>query len=227
MKKAIIPGVLTESLDDLREKVKQASSFSERVCVDVIDGLFADNLTVMPSDLREVDWHDLSVDVQLMVEEPADYLGELHLLKVERVFGHVEKMGKPEQYLAECKELSLDLGWGFDLYTPLEALSNKLLLEAKAILLMSVKAGFSGQKFEKQVLNKIAALRKLGFMGDIVMDGGLNKKTIPLCLRAEANQFSVTSDLWDSDEPRLRYRELAGSLKDAYLNNLSQADRSF
>lgn len=209
----IIPGILTDSIHDLKDKVDQAALFSKKVSVDVIDGIFADNLTVMPSDMREINWQGMSVDVQLMVEEPVDYLGELHLLKVERVFGHVEKMGKPNQYFDECSELSIDLGWGFDLYTPLEALSRELLLESKAILLMSVRAGFSGQHFDERILKKITKLRDMGFKGDVVVDGGLNEKTIPRCLKAGANQFSVTSAIWKTNDPRLRYEELAGLLR--------------
>jgi ribulose-phosphate 3-epimerase len=213
MNRLISPGILADSLGDLKAKVELAKGFSKRVSIDVIDGVFADNLTPMPEDLREVDFSGLKVDVQLVTVEPVDFLGELHLQKVDRVFGHVERMGKPALFAAVCKELGITLGWGFDLYTPLEGIDGKDLILAEAVLLMAVKAGFSGQEFNTRVIEKIKALRKMGFLGDVVVDGGMKDKTIPGCVAAGANQFSVTSDIWEADDPTLRYEELAAILQ--------------
>ena len=68
MNKSIIPGILTDSAEDFSSKIKLANEFADRVCIDVIDGLFADNLTVMPDDMRDLNWGDLKIDMQLIIK---------------------------------------------------------------------------------------------------------------------------------------------------------------
>ena len=209
--KLIIPGILTGSMDDLAAKVETAKAFAERVSIDVIDGVYADNLTVMPEDLREIDFGRLQVDVQLMTVEPSDYLGQVFAMHAHRVFGHVEKIGSAEEFRRQSEGYELMWGWGLDVYTPLEAVEKEALLAADGILLMAVKAGFSGQKYH-DISSKILGLREMGYAGDIVVDGGMDEETIPPTLKAGANQFSVTSSIWEAKEPALQYARLTGLL---------------
>jgi ribulose-phosphate 3-epimerase len=94
------------------------------------------------------------------------------------------------------------------LHTPLESLGVEELLRADCVLLMSVPAGFSGQVFDANVLSKIQELRQRGFEQDIVIDGGLNLEMIKRCQEAGANQFAVTSFLWQAEDVVERWREL-------------------
>ncbi len=108
----VIPGILTDSLQDLKEKVHLVHDQVVRVSVDVIDGVFADNVTVGVEDLRDVEWGNVKFDVQLMVEEPEDWLGQCFSVGADRVFGHIEKMGDTQRFAAVAKEYSFSLGWG-------------------------------------------------------------------------------------------------------------------
>jgi ribulose-phosphate 3-epimerase len=206
----IIPGILTDSIDDLRGKVGQAREFATRVSIDVIDGSLANNITVLPQDLVGIDWGTLTVDVQLMVEDPVSYLPMLYKMGTDRVFGQVERMVDQAVFMGECERYGMTGGLGLDLRSPLSEL-HVSLDTLPAILLMAVKVGFSGQVFEPLVLEKIFELRESGFAGDIVVDGGMNEHSIPLCLEAGANQFSVTSAIWKND-PDLNYQQLSALL---------------
>jgi ribulose-phosphate 3-epimerase len=215
MNKSIIPGILTESIEDFTNKLKLANDFADRVCIDVIDGLFADNLTVMPDDMRDLDFGNLKIDIQLMVEEPIDYLGQLHLLSVDRVFGHIEKMSNIKEFREEALEKNIKPGLAFDLYTPLSSVNAEDLIKTEHLLLMSVKAGFSNQQFNSHVIEKIKELRSMGFEGNIMIDGGVNQDTIGKCFNAGANQFSITSAIWNSPDPKLSYTELTKIIEES------------
>lgn len=192
----IIPAILENSVEAVEKRLAMIKGKAERVSIDVIDGIYADNLTVGLEDLRGVDFYGLTVEVQLMTEYPVEYLGVCKSLGVERAFGHIEKMDDQAAFVETARELEIAPAFGVDLYTPLESIEGKLLEELDGVLLMSVKAGFSGQHFNKTVLEKIKKLREMGFEGDIEMDGGMNPETVKACYGAGANQFSVTSYLW-------------------------------
>lgn len=149
MQYQIIPDVLTDSVDDLVARIHMASSFATRIHVDVIDGEFANNTTLMPEDLQGVDWQTLAVDVQLMTENPTEYVE--HLRFANRVFGHVEKMGDRREFLRACAQEKIVPGWGVNIETDLQSLEDSLF-EVQVILLMSVKVGFSGQHFLPEVV---------------------------------------------------------------------------
>ncbi len=208
----IYPDVLTDSLEELEEKVIQARSFSKVLHVDVIDGLYADNLTIGATQLREIDWGGLKVDVHLLTNDPEDYLGDLHMAKISRAIAQIERMHNVPAYIERCEEYGLQAGLGLDLYTPVEAV-RKYYAKASIILLMSVKAGFSGQKFE-DITGKIKQLRSTGFNGDVVVDGGLDLSSIALCKRAGANQFAVNSSLWQAKWVAKMYTQFEKSLED-------------
>jgi len=50
------------------------------------------------------------------------------------------------------------------------------------------------------VVEKIKQVRKLGFGGDVQVDGGMNPTTVTMCKQAGANQFGVTSWLWEKED---------------------------
>jgi ribulose-phosphate 3-epimerase len=204
----IIPDILTQDVKELITKVGWASKMSSRVHVDVIDGVFAANQTVMPKDLATIDFRGLWVDVQLMVDEPVEYISDLlHVPKV-RVIGHVEQMQSVDEYLNTLEKYRQNPGLGLNLETDVEKLTDAQLKRVEVVLLMSVPVGFSGQKFDERVLVKIARLRQRGYKGDVVMDGGMNMTTIPICLDAGANQFAVNSALWQTKDAMSIYQQL-------------------
>lgn len=211
MSNQIVPIIMTDSVVEVEQKVAQVKQWQvNRVAIDILDGVFADNITVGVDDLRETDFGDMLLELQLMVEEPVDFLGEIHNLqaKQKRAYGHIERMGNLDEFIDLGRELGIQVGWALDLYTPLDDLQPHHLLKADGILLMSVKAGFSGQVFNSLVLEKIKALRAMGFAQDIEVDGGVNDTTIPLCLDSGANLMAVNSAIWGADNPEQAYYRL-------------------
>jgi ribulose-phosphate 3-epimerase len=202
---------MTDVITEVEQKVAQLKKWQvNRVVIDILDGVFADNITIGVDDLREIDFGDMTLELQLMVEEPVDSLGEIYNLqaKQKRVYGHIERMGNLDEFIELGRELGIEVGWALDLYTPLDDLLPQHLLKADGILLMSVKAGFSGQVFNSLVLDKIKALRTMGFSQDIEVDGGINDTTIPLCLDSGANLMAVNSAIWHANDPEQMYYRL-------------------
>ena len=75
-----------------------------------------------------------------------------------------------------------------------------LLGDVDLVLVMSVYAGFGGQRFMPEMLAKTRAIRATGWDGFVEMDGGLNAETIPSCAAAGADVLVSGSALFGAPD---------------------------
>ena len=151
----------------------------------------------------------MAVEVHLMVDNPIAYVGRCDRVGVERVYGHIEQMEDMGEFVDQVTDLGIQAGLALDLDTPVADI-EKMLPYLDGVLLMSVKAGYSGQEFSEEVLSKIEELREQEFKGDICIDGGMNEETIAICAGKGANHFGVTSQIWKAKNIKERLVELRG-----------------
>lgn len=209
----IVPGILEHSVSAIQEKVNRLKAEGvERVHIDVIDGMFADNVTPDPVDLLDVDFGDLAVDLHLMAEEPIDRVDDVAALR-ERVsslclIAQIERMSNQGELIREAKKAQCQVGLALDLYTPVSSIERELFDQLDCLLVMSVKTGFSGQHFHHSILEKIQDVRKAGFSGDLIMDGGEDPVHIEMSKRAGATSFAVTSFVWEHKDIREALKQL-------------------
>jgi len=206
----IYPGILTESILEAQNQVMAIASVPKirTVQIDVIDGLYADNVTITPSDLPEVDFAELSCDLHLMTEEPLDFLHEAIALResipVRAVIGQIERMSHQRDFLLSVKEQNWVPGLSLDLYTPVEEIGDIVWDTLDIVQLMGVQAGFQGQDFNKMVLEKITELRAVAQQHsrpiEICIDGGVSLELVDKLRQAGASSAVVGSDIWDKED---------------------------
>lgn len=173
----IYPAILESTREGVVEKVALVKGRVERVQVDVVDGLFADNVTVGPTDLEKIDWSGLGVDVHLMVDDPMEWVEDCLSLPKVRVIGQIERMGNQGWFVDWVKGYGKEVGLAVDLHTPISSLEKDVLEEVDLVVLLAVKAGFQGQDFDERVWGKIGELQRF-FRGEIVVDGGVRKEQL-------------------------------------------------
>ena len=76
------------------------------------------------------------------------------------------------------------------------------------VLIMSVFAGFGGQKFMTSVLPKVQELRAMGFTGEISMDGGISPSTIAASAAVGTNAFVAGTAVFGAADRATRIQEL-------------------
>jgi ribulose-phosphate 3-epimerase len=179
----IIPAILEKSLKEFEEKLSMVWGNVSRVQVDVIDGKFAKNKTIAPEDLAQVDTV-VAFDAHLMVEKPEEWIKRCVAGGIDRVFGQVEMMKDKVAFIGDVQAEGMMVGLGYDIDTPLDGL-EEYINDLDAVLLMSVKAGEQGRKFDERVLEKIKQVRKLSKRIHIVVDGGEDEENIKKCIAAE------------------------------------------
>ncbi|MGH7204343.1 MAG: ribulose-phosphate 3-epimerase [Candidatus Levyibacteriota bacterium] len=218
------PGTENKNWDDIEKKIELVKPFAKTIHIDVIDGKFANNTTYddpepfrkytkeLPSGERGLLLGEKGFvfEVHLMVEDPIKHLKIWADAGFHRFIGQIEKMPDQEAFVAEA-QLYGEVVLALDKESPLDAIKVSLE-DLDALLVMTIQAGFSGQKFEEELLEKVKKARtKLEYL-PIEVDGGINDETIALVAAAGANRFVATSFLFNLDTPQKQYALLQKQL---------------
>jgi ribulose-phosphate 3-epimerase len=208
----IIPGILEKEWAEIERKINLVKSFAKVIHIDIIDGKFAPNTTFLdPTPFAKYS-KDLLLEVHLMVDEPINYLKPFAAAGFKRFLGHIEKMSDQVEFVAQG-ELLGEVGLAIDGPTDLSAV--KIPYEdLDSILVMSIKAGQSGQAFVPEYLKKARTLRQAqGQFLSIEIDGGINDKTIVEARNAGATSFVTNSFLFKTNDVYNNYKTIINKLK--------------
>lgn len=208
----IIPAILTDNVTELTDKLKRIDEAVDadgakvkRVQIDIIDGQFVGNRTIDPSNITGVDTN-LSLDFHLMVKEPINWVEKCAQAEADRIIGQIEMMASQVDFVGKVQEAGLYVGLAVDLGTPVLKLDPVVLTNVDVVLVMGVKAGWGGQKFDKSVLGKIKELDEIRMRDStpfkICVDGGETEEVIDETHFAGADEVVIGKRLFE------------GSLKD-------------
>jgi ribulose-phosphate 3-epimerase len=163
------------------------------VHIDIMDGHFVPNLTFGPvivAALRKSS--DLFFDVHLMLDNPQDYIEAFAKAGANLISIHVEPDYDILKTLEAIHELGCKNGVVFNPGTPVRDV-EPFIDKVDLVLAMTVQPGFGGQSFKHEVLQKTRELdemrrdRSLSFR--IEVDGGVDSRTLPLCMEAGVDTF--------------------------------------
>lgn len=205
----IIPGVLEKDWNEIEKKLQLVKSFAKSIHVDILDGIFAPNTTFLDPRPFAKYSNDFLLEVHLMVEDPIKYLKPFADAGFKRFVGHIEKMPDQAEFVAQGQLLG-EVGLAIDGLTAIDKIKAPLE-DLDNILVMTIKAGFSGQEFMTETLEKIKLIRSKTEI-PIEVDGGINDKTIVLAKNAGANRFAATSFIYKED-PFSQYENLENLVK--------------
>ncbi len=200
----IIPGILEKEWFEIEKKIELVRGFAKTIHVDIVDGKFSSNTTFLDPKPFAKYASDFLFEVHLMVEEPINYLDSFATAGFKRFIGHIEHMSSQAEFVAKG-ELLGEISLALDAGTPLENLKASYE-DLDSILIMSAKAGLSGQVFMPEVLSKVTKIKDL-FPITVEIDGGINDSTIVQAKNAGAERFITTSFLF-SGNPQINYQKL-------------------
>jgi len=206
----VIPAILTDSFLTFQQELEKAKESSQvnTIQVDVIDGMFADDLTLTPLDLTVADFEPLKVDFHLMTEEPMDFVFECaglrEYLPIRQIIGQIEHMSHQLDFVEEVLRNGWQPALALDVFTPLESIDEEVWPQLRSVLFMSVEAGAQNQIFNRVALEKVRELRQkfphIERM-NIIVDGGIKTLNAREILAAGANELAVGSNIWKSRDP--------------------------
>lgn len=152
--------------------------------LDVMDGHFVPNITFGPPVVKSIRAAtDAVLDCHLMISDPTKYVEAFCDAGADWVSIHVEVDDDVDAALDMIIAKGKRAGIVLNPDTPVEQ-AKPYLAKCGLVLVMSVFPGFGGQSFIPDVLDKVRALREMGYEGDISIDGGIAEKTAPLAIEA-------------------------------------------
>jgi ribulose-phosphate 3-epimerase len=185
----VAPSILAADFTNLRSQLKMVESAgSDWLHCDVMDGHFVPNLSFGPFIIKQVNGiSDLPLDVHLMIANPEKYLDAYIDAGADYLTVHGEVIKTDPTLLQEIRGKGVKAGMSLNPDAPIEDYFP-LFAHLDLFLVMSVYAGFGGQKFIPEVLSKVrtavAWREKHGYNFQISIDGGINTETAALAKAA-------------------------------------------
>lgn len=218
-----IPSILSDQPQEIKNQLEKLRGIDElvRVQLDVIDGIFADNVTITPADFGQFNFDEFEADIHLMTDEPIDFVHELidyrHSLVVNAVIGQVEHMSSQSYFLEEVKTQGWQPGLSLDAYSPIEAIDDESWEKLEVIQVMGIKAGFQKQELIHSTLDLVRKIRKHLRQNDlhaeIIFDGGVKLENIALIEAAGVGVVTIGSGFWQSADIRQKLQEYQQKLE--------------
>jgi ribulose-phosphate 3-epimerase len=216
----IIPAILPKKFTEIEEKIELIKGISDFVQIDICDGKFVPSSTwpywkadeTFEAILREERgmpcWEEIDYEFDLMIQNPSEDDARKWLSAgAERIVLHHESSKDLLPTVAILSGL-VEIGVAIDLKTDISEL-KKYESKIQFIQIMGIrKAGFQGQKFEPDTVDKVKEVKLMYPNLKIQIDGGVSLENAPLLKNAGADRLVVGSALFESEDIVHSYEDL-------------------
>ena len=222
----IAPSILAADFTCIEREVKAAQDAgADLIHCDVMDGHFVPNITFGPFIVEAVRrCVTIPLDVHLMISNPEKYIDDFCNAGAGTLIVHAEVCEDLGGICAKIRGHKVRAGVSVNPDKPVSLFVDKLE-HVDQVLLMSVYAGFGGQKFIPETLTKISEVYKAAKLQkhtvDIEVDGGINETTARECARTGANMFVAGSFIFGKNK---NYAERIKAVRDAAKRGAAEMD---
>lgn len=202
----IAPSILSADFLHLAKAVEIVDNNADLYHVDVMDGVFVPNISFgfpIVEALSPVACKPM--DVHLMITDPERYALKFAQIKgVGMVSFHLDACKDPGALLDALRESGVKAGLAINPNIPVESLFP-YLERCDFIVLMSVYAGYGGQKFIEDSYGRLKTLKdaiaERGLAIEVEVDGGVNAKNARNLADAGADILVAGSFVFGSADP--------------------------
>lgn len=201
----IAPSMLSADFLHLEESVNLVNRYADLFHLDIMDGRFVPNISFgFPVVEAIASKAQKPMDVHLMIEHPEAYIERFASTGAAMISFHLEAAPDPEPVLKLVKNCGAKAGLVINPDKPVESLFP-YLEQCDFVLLMSVFAGFGGQKFIPETLSRVRTLKaeiaRRGLHCPIEVDGGVGPKNVASLVEAGAEILVAGSSVFKAEDP--------------------------
>ena len=208
----IAPSILAADFLHLEKDLKIADEHADIIHLDVMDGVFVPNISFgFPVADAVTSVVTKPVDVHLMIVEPERYALKFVASGADMVSFHLNAASDPAALAGAIRDAGAVPGMVINPDIPAESLFP-YLPHCGYVLLMSVFAGFGGQKFIEETYGRIRAVKeeitKHGYDCLIEVDGGVSAANAHALAEAGADILVAGSAVFGAPDPAEAIRSL-------------------
>ena len=211
----VIPAIVPEDFEYLRNTLAKLRGGTNRVQIDVTDGIYTPNTTWPYQSKRDKDfqkiieqdegmpfWEDFDFDIDLMISNPEEEYQNWINAGASSLIFHFESLhGDKLKFIKKVKEENMvNIAIAIQTKTPNEELEPFLDIVDFVQFMGIEKIGYQGQEFDERVLGKVRDLRKLKPDLDIAVDGSVNFDTDDRLVDQGANILVSGSAILTSED---------------------------
>ena len=212
----IAPSILSGNFLNLEPDIRMVNGNADLIHIDVMDGSLVPNISfgfpVMEAIAKAV---TVPMDVHLMIINPDKYIERFAKCGANLISFHLEaadQVGKdPKEIIGMIKACGAKAGLAINPDVPVERLFP-YIEDVDFFLIMSVFAGFGGQKFIPESIDRIKTLKaemdRRGVVKDIEVDGGVSSATSRILAEAGATMLVAGSSVFKAEDPAKAIAEL-------------------
>lgn len=216
----LAPSILSADFANLAAQARAVEGSADWLHVDVMDYHFVPNLTIglpVVESLRKAT--TLPFDCHLMISDPRRWATGYAEAGAHVVTFHAEACDDPVGLARDLRAAGSMAGLAIDRDTPVEPYLD-VLPHFDLLLVMTIKAGFGGQAFVPELLEKVRAARHHVRAGHlqlrIEVDGGISADTIAAAAQAGADTFVAGTAVYGADDPAEAIRRLRQCVTDRH-----------
>jgi ribulose-phosphate 3-epimerase len=201
----IVPTIMAETVDQLRESTEKLQTFARRVHIDISDGEFAPTFLLSEGQLF---WPEgWEVDIHAMVARPSEHLGQLMKLKPSMVILHAEAQEDIVPHLATLKQAGIKAGIAL-LKTTVPATVQAAIQAADHVMIFSGELGKFGGTASMMQLEKVRLIKKIKPDVEIGWDGGVKIENAYTLTQGGVEVLNVGGEIANAPNPAETYNQL-------------------
>lgn len=183
---------------------------------DVGDGHFVEPITIGPVVCKSIapiiDRYGGTIDVHLMVDEPAKHFAQFAEAGADSVTFHYEAVDDVAATIRAAREQELQVGVAFNPETEPEDVAA-VAGDADIVLCMAINPGYSGQPFQEETYERVERLRTALPDGIYIqVDGGVSADNIKALYERGATLFVAASAIFGREDLPRAYRRMVQAL---------------
>lgn len=201
----IAPSMLAADFLHLEKDVDLVNRNADIFHLDIMDGIFVPNISYGFPVVEAIARKSMkTLDAHLMIINPENYVERFAKAGVHMLSFHLNATENPSKVLQQIKACGMKAGLAINPDIPVKELFP-YLDQCDYLLIMSVFAGFGGQKFIEDTYSRVAELRqeiqRQGLDCLIEVDGGVSASNSGKLITSGADILVAGSAVFKAEDP--------------------------